>query len=63
MKLQNRPPCVEDTDGQQYPVPPDVRGGGQGIFFPAGKLAVKILFPKQYTLDQRLEAEEAEYQK
>jgi len=63
MKLQNLPPCVEDTDGQQYPVPQDVRGGGQGIFFPSGKLAVKVLFPKQYALDQKLEAGEAEYQK
>ncbi|MDO4837342.1 MAG: serine/threonine-protein kinase [Clostridia bacterium] len=63
MKLQNLPLCVKDTDGQDYPVPQDVRGGGQGIFFPSGKLAVKILFPKQYTLDQKLEAGEAEYQK
>lgn len=63
MKLQNLPLCVEDTDGQQYPVPQDVRGGGQGIFFPSGKLAVKILFPERYASDQKLDAGEMEYRK
>ena len=51
MKIPNMPTYVEDTYGRKYSVPQsEVRIGGQGAFFQKDDLAVKILFPEQYSV-------------
>ena len=64
MNVPNMPPYVEDTYGKKYTVPQNgVRIGGQGAFFQKGDLAVKILFPEQYSVNHSMEATSKEYLK
>ena len=64
MNIPNMPPYVEDTYGKKYTVPQNgVRIGGQGAFFQKGDLAVKILFPEQYSVNHSMEATSKEYLK
>ena len=64
MKIPNMPTYVEDTHGRKYSVPQsDVRIGGQGAFFQRDDLAVKILFPEQYSVTHSMEADPKEHSK